>query len=1413
MMAPHRNGAFPPDARTAAELYLEKGLAAIPLPPRSKDPGYAGWQQLRLTPAALDAHFPADEARNVGVLNGAPSGNALDVDLDCPQAVTAAAFLLPATGWVFGRASAPRSHWIYLADRPLDAAQEKVTDLDGTVLVELRGTGGLTVFPPSTHKDTGERIFWHQFSDPAAVTLADLQAAVRMVAAVALLARHWPAKGTRQDAFLALVGALVRAGWPQDCIEQLVEALAAATCDDEPRKRIQVVAATAGKRDQDRKTTGWPRLEELIGPTGKEVVARARQWLGITKAASPAKYGVMGTRHLPKYQPFPVEALPAPIGEYVRQGSLALACDPAYVALPALAAVASVIGNTRTIRLKRGWEEPSVIWSAIVGDSGTLKSPAYLKAVAHLFQLQRRLLLEFKETVAQYQDDLQAYKDAKRAAQDEGTDPGAPPEGPLLRRVVCSDTTIEKLAEILEDNPRGTLVARDELAAWLASFTRFKGQKGGTDLPNWLEMYRAGTVVVDRKTTERKTLFVQRAAVSITGGIQPGVLARALTPEFLDAGLAARLLMAMPPKLPKRWTDAEVDPDVEQAYQAALDKLLALDFDTKDGEKVPYVLALSPDAKAAWVAFYDSWAREQAAAEGELAAAFSKLEAYAARFALMHHVVTLIGLDCDDTAHPIGVKSIEAGVALCRWFATEARRIYAILSESAEERDARRLVEFVQARGGTITVRGLMRANCRRYPDADTAEAALTALVAAGLARWVELPAKKRGKPVRAAELCVTHDTHDAVEDDGGDDGPDDPPDTDPGGGPGPRPVSPGETCCDGVTPDLEDPVMPVMRHAPDPLGARPDGDGTPECSAPAADSAETVTRPVAAPAHVLVTDRAGLEMAAAAVDNTGLVGLDLETTGLDRRTDRVRLLSLACDTIDGGTVAYLVDCFAVDPAPLWDLLADKELVLHNAAFDLAFLARLGFTPAGRVRDTMLLAQLLTAGTAERVTLAACCRRWLGRDLDKAEQASDWAGDLTDAQLAYAAADVAVLAPLVKVLAGEVKDAGLVEAARLEHRCLPAVVWMGRQGVALDRDAWEALARSADEEADHLLHQLQQAAPPKPGEIFDAWNWDSTRQARQALAQAGCPVDSTSDETLAAVDHPLAELLRRYRLARKRGGTYGADWLAHVATDGRVYPGWRQIGAASGRMSCSAPNMQQLPRGDHRRCVAAPSGRVLVKADYSQIELRIAAKVSGDKALLEAYQRGDDLHVLTARRVLGIEGVTREHRQLAKALNFGLLYGMGARGFRRYAKGQYGLDLTEAEAGRYRDAFFKTYPGLAAWHRRVRSRREAETRTLAGRRRLLQDQTPDTQRLNTPVQGTGADGLKLALALLWERRDQAPGAVPVLAVHDEIVVEADADKADAAAGWLKRAMLDGMAPLADPVPVEVEVSIAPTWGG
>jgi DNA polymerase-1 len=226
---------------------------------------------------------------------------------------------------------------------------------------------------------------------------------------------------------------------------------------------------------------------------------------------------------------------------------------------------------------------------------------------------------------------------------------------------------------------------------------------------------------------------------------------------------------------------------------------------------------------------------------------------------------------------------------------------------------------------------------------------------------------------------------------------------------------------------------------------------------------------------------------------------------------------------------------------------------------------------------------------------------------------------------------------------------------------------------------------------------------------------------------------------------------------------------------------------------------------------------VFVIADYSQIELRIAAKISGDKEMLFAYAEGRDLHTLTAQSLTGREAVTKDDRKLAKAVNFGLLYGMGAKGLQSYALRSYGVEMIPEEASLYRRRFFQTYCGLKSWldgERRAWQRGHVETRTLTGRRRTGVERLTD--RLNAPVQGTAADGLKLALALLWERWGECPRAVPVLVCHDEVVVECDADKAQEAKGWLVQAMKDGMDAVVNVVKphirIEVEASVSKTWG-
>lgn len=199
--------------------------------------------------------------------------------------------------------------------------------------------------------------------------------------------------------------------------------------------------------------------------------------------------------------------------------------------------------------------------------------------------------------------------------------------------------------------------------------------------------------------------------------------------------------------------------------------------------------------------------------------------------------------------------------------------------------------------------------------------------------------------------------------------------------------------------------------------------------------------------------------------------------------------------------------------------------------------------------------------------------------------------------------------------------------------------------------------------------------------------------------------------------------------------------------------------------------------------------------------------------MIDAYLRGDDLHARTARSMTGMQEITSHDRKLAKPVNFGLIYGLSAAGLRRDAKAKYGLDLSEEDAERYRRAFFRAYPAIKRWHDRLRNDTSTETRTLTGRRVRVKPDLFFGARANYAVQGTGGDGIKLALALLWERRHELPDVFPVLVVHDEIALEAPEAEAEAAKVWLVKAMVDALAPILDPVPVEVEAKVVQTWGG
>lgn len=464
--------------------------------------------------------------------------------------------------------------------------------------------------------------------------------------------------------------------------------------------------------------------------------ARGRDAVAKPPAVAP-QGAVRAPRRPDPYFPFPLAALPGPLARFVDEASRALGCDPAYVALPALAVCAGAIGNSRAIELRKGWVEPSVLWTAPVGESGTLKTPAFNVALWPLYAGESERRERHRLAVVQWQ---------RRRESEEADDA----EKPILSRPFCSDVTVERLAEILQENPRGLLVAREELGGWLGSFGRYKPSQAQGDVPFWLSAYGASPITYDRKKGDNRSIHVARAALSVTGTIQPGVLARALTPEHFEAGLASRLLMALPERRRKEWTDAAVSDEVKEGYGALVAGLLRLPLRPESGQVGgPHPVPLAPEAKAAWARWYNEWAGVQFGASGDMAAAYAKLEGAAARLALLHHVVTMVDQRRDDLGE-VTRESVESGVELTRWFAGEARRIYPITAESETERAGRRLIGWVAAHRGTTTVKELQQSNSREYPSTAAAEEALEGLVQAGLGRWeVRPPGPKGGRPTR----------------------------------------------------------------------------------------------------------------------------------------------------------------------------------------------------------------------------------------------------------------------------------------------------------------------------------------------------------------------------------------------------------------------------------------------------------------------------------------------------------------------------------------------------------------------------------------------------------------------------------------------------------------------------------------
>jgi DNA polymerase I-like protein with 3'-5' exonuclease and polymerase domains len=584
---------------------------------------------------------------------------------------------------------------------------------------------------------------------------------------------------------------------------------------------------------------------------------------------------------------------------------------------------------------------------------------------------------------------------------------------------------------------------------------------------------------------------------------------------------------------------------------------------------------------------------------------------------------------------------------------------------------------------------------------------------------------------------------------------------------------------------------------------------------------------------YELITTAEGVRRAVDDLSRCQAIGLDTETTDLDPYLARLRLIQLA--TPDG---VFIIDLNRFENirqsetlAPLRHLLSSPRpiKIAHNAKFDAKFIKHnLGVDIVG-LFDTLLASQLVSAGDIEeRHGLEAIAGRYLNEAVDKTERLSNWEFELSEAQLQYAARDAAVLIPLREKLIERIKSLGLIQCAQLEFECVMPVVDLELAGFFMHKQRWLEQLSIVEESRGEIANELQEMlgegvaqaslfGPPRAN-----INLDSQQQVTEAMNRLGIPLpDSTRNWKLQplAAQYPVVAKLLEYRTMQKALTSYGQNMIEFInPKTGRLHADFRQIGAPTGRFACTNPNIQQVPHAvEYRRCfMGYPDSRRLVIADYSQIELRILAEFSGDESFIGAFNSGADLHRVTAAQVFNVspEQVTKEQRDFAKRLNFGVVYGIGAQRFSMMT----GLTVTAAEDVLRR--YFSTYKKLDAYLRESANRAvsDKEARTASGRLVKFNYDPSDRQQVsmtqrngkNAPIQGTSADILKRALRLLSDEL-RTTSAKIVNIIHDEIVVEVDEGEAEQVAQTVEKLMCAAGEEYLQTVPVKVEAQIACEW--
>ncbi|GGJ03054.1 hypothetical protein GCM10010885_10430 [Alicyclobacillus cellulosilyticus] len=392
-------------------------------------------------------------------------------------------------------------------------------------------------------------------------------------------------------------------------------------------------------------------------------------------------------------EPFPVEVFPEPLARFAAEGAASLCCPVDFLAMPMLSVAGVLIGNSTIIRAKADWEEYARIWTLIVGDPGSGKTPALELVLEPLHVIQRELADRFEAAQAAYEEDV------KRWAEDKSKPKPVPP---VMEQVYTTDTTIEALAEVLARTERGLLIYQEEAAGWVLSLNQYKGGRG-SDKQHALSLWNGAPIMVNRRG--RQPTYIPRPFVGFTGGIQPEILGQLRNEMSESDGFIHRFLIVSPDPVPKKRTEAVVSEAAKWAWDKACRSLMALE-PAEDG---PYPLGFTADGLEAWHDWIDAHYEEQNAVDfpDHLRGPWAKLESYSLRLALVLHMLRVVCREIPDDAD-VDAETMVRTTRLLSYLKSHTRRVYAELRETPEDRKVRLAVAWLQKRGGEATLRDFL---------------------------------------------------------------------------------------------------------------------------------------------------------------------------------------------------------------------------------------------------------------------------------------------------------------------------------------------------------------------------------------------------------------------------------------------------------------------------------------------------------------------------------------------------------------------------------------------------------------------------------------------------------------------------------------------------------------------------------